>query len=69
MKVYIIATVLAVTSITSVSSAMCMKKFLNSVGMSPSANTNFYNEVKRKSSESSGATTASTTGDGSHRQR
>ena len=69
MKAYIIATVLAVTSITSVSSAMCMKKFLNSVGMNPSTNTNFYNEVKRKGSDSSATTTTASATDGSRRQR
>ena len=68
MKAYIIATLLAVTSISSVSSAMCMKKFLNSVGMNPTSNTNYYTEVKRKASESTGATTASATSDTSHRQ-
>ena len=66
MKAYIIATLLAVTSISSVSSAMCMKKFLNSVGMNPTSNTNFYNEAKRKSSESSGTTTAAASSNASN---
>lgn len=54
MKAYVIVTLLAVSSISSVSSAMCMKKFLNSVGMNPTTNTNYYNTVKGKASDAAG---------------
>lgn len=58
MKAYVIATLLAVSSISSVSSALCMKKFLNSVGMNQQSNTNFYTEVKGKASNSSASVSA-----------
>lgn len=67
MKAYLIATVLAVTSISSVSSAMCMKKYLNSLGLNPSANTNFYALVKNKTSSSAARAAMSETS--SNRQR
>lgn len=68
MKVYAIAILLAATSISSVSSAMCMKKFLSSVGMNQTSNTNFYTEVKRKASGSSATSTTSVNSDSTHSQ-
>lgn len=59
MKTYVLITLLAISSISSVSSAMCMKKFLTSCGINEMPNTNFY--VKIKGSEASPSNTTPTT--------
>jgi len=61
MKAYTIALILAVTSISSVSSAFCMKKYLSNQGLAPNPSTNFYNQ-KQNSNGSSASETAVTAG-------
>ncbi|MBC7466390.1 MAG: hypothetical protein H7256_10390 [Bdellovibrio sp.] len=51
MKSLAIAVILAVTSISSVSSAFCMKKYLTSQGLAPNPSTNFYNQVQNRNSQ------------------
>ena len=57
MKTFTIAAILALTSISSVSSAMCMKKFLASQGLAPNPSTNFYNHMQNQNSIPSSTST------------
>lgn len=68
MKSLVVAVVLAVTSISSVSSAFCMKKYLANQGLAPSPSTNFYNQMQNQNSQSS-STSAVAGNDQVNRQR
>jgi hypothetical protein len=68
MKALAIALLLAISSISSVSSAMCMKKFLASQGLAPNPSTNFYNQMQHHDN-SVNSTTSSNDYENVNRQR